>query len=61
MVLTGFVSIGMFAIPASMLTWGFEGEAERLAKLRKKRMVEGLTQETQANEGDANDEWSYSR
>jgi hypothetical protein len=28
--LTGIFSIGMFAIPASMLTWGFEGEAERL-------------------------------
>jgi hypothetical protein len=29
--LTGVFSIGMFAIPASMLTWGFEAEAERLA------------------------------
>ena len=31
--LTGVFSIGMFAIPASMLTWGFEAEAERVAKL----------------------------
>lgn len=30
--LTGVFSIGMFAIPASMLTWGFEAEAERYAK-----------------------------
>jgi len=40
--LTGVFSIGMFAIPASMLTWGFEAEAERLAaraiqKARKKQ------------------------
>ena len=31
-ILTGLFSIGMFAIPASMLTWGFEAEAERCAK-----------------------------
>ena len=30
--LTGAFSIGMFAIPASMLTWGFEAEAARCAK-----------------------------
>lgn len=30
--LTGVFSVAMFAIPASMLTWGFEAEAERLAK-----------------------------
>ena len=28
---------GMFAIPASMLTWGFEAEAERCAKLARMR------------------------
>jgi len=28
-VLTGIFSIGMFAIPASMLTWGFEGKVIR--------------------------------
>jgi len=54
--LTGIVSIGMFAIPASMLTWGFEGEAERLAKLRWKR-----ANEISQSEADNNDEWSYSR
>ena len=31
--MTGIFSIGMFAIPASMLTWGFEAEAQRVAKL----------------------------
>jgi len=35
--LTGIFSIGMFAIPASMLTWGFEAEAERLAIETRKR------------------------
>ena len=44
--LTGVFSIGMFAIPASMLTWGFEAEAERLAaraiqKAREKRKKAG--------------------
>eukprot|EP00978_Attheya_sp_CCMP212_P032868 scaffold130149_cov58-Attheya_sp.AAC.1 len=35
--LTGVFSIGMFAIPASMLTWGFEAEAQRVAaKSRRK-------------------------
>ena len=44
--LTGVFSIGMFAIPASMLTWGFEAEAERLAaraiqKARERRKKAG--------------------
>ena len=26
MILTGFLGVGMFAIPLSMLTWGFEGK-----------------------------------
>jgi len=59
-VLTGIVSIGMFAIPASMLTWGFEGEAERLAKLRWKRKMGCLTNEIPQTETGVNDEWSYS-
>mmetsp|Transcript_18629 Transcript_18629/g.26962 ORF Transcript_18629/g.26962 Transcript_18629/m.26962 type:complete len:498 (+) Transcript_18629:136-1629(+) len=29
--MTSFFSVAMFAIPASMFTWGFEAEAERLA------------------------------
>eukprot|EP01043_Picozoa_sp_COSAG02_P011588 COSAG02_NODE_429_length_22473_cov_38.587691_3_plen_204_part_00 len=39
---TACVSIAFFAIPASMLTWGFEAEAERLfnkAVERRRRMV----------------------
>jgi hypothetical protein len=40
--MTSAFSIGMFAIPVSMLTWGFEAEAERCAKrsrqLKKRRM-----------------------
>ena len=40
--LTSAFSIGMFAVPVSMLTWGFEAEAERCAKrtrqLEKRRL-----------------------
>jgi len=61
--LTGIFSIGMFAIPASMLTWGFEGEAERLAKLRWKNVIGKESQspsERTENNDDINDNWSYS-
>jgi voltage-gated potassium channel len=34
--LTSVFSVAMFAIPASMLTWGFEAEAERMAKQARK-------------------------
>jgi len=37
--LTGVFSIAMFAIPASMLTWGFEAEAERLGIHAKKKAL----------------------
>ena len=37
--LTGVFSVAMFAIPASMLTWGFEAEAERLGARAKKRAL----------------------
>ena len=43
----------MFAIPASMLTWGFEAEAERVAKL-------AYTRTTKKNCLEDNDTWSYS-
>jgi len=33
-------SVGLFAIPASMLTWGFEAEAERLADKNRQRVKE---------------------
>eukprot|EP00928_Gymnodinium_smaydae_P056685 TRINITY_DN40018_c0_g1_i1.p1 TRINITY_DN40018_c0_g1~~TRINITY_DN40018_c0_g1_i1.p1 ORF type:complete len:496 (-),score=47.41 TRINITY_DN40018_c0_g1_i1:73-1560(-) len=36
-VLTAFLSVPFFAVPAAMLTWGFEGEAERLAQQQRKR------------------------
>ena len=35
--LTGVFSVAMFAIPASMLTWGFEAEAQRLGMKAKRR------------------------
>ncbi|KAL7522959.1 hypothetical protein ACHAWX_007765 [Stephanocyclus meneghinianus] len=37
--MTGIFSVAMFAIPASMLTWGFEAEAERLGKRAKKKAM----------------------
>jgi hypothetical protein len=51
--LTGVFSIGMFAIPASMLTWGFEAEAERVASLSYSR------KNKKSNAPDA-DTWSFS-
>jgi hypothetical protein len=52
--LTGIFSIGMFAIPASMLTWGFEAEAERIARLTYS------TTSKRTSEDNENDNWSYS-
>lgn len=68
--LTGIFSLGMFAIPASMLTWGFEAEAERMAKRHRQQMTlmaaknENETSSPQPSE-DIDDEggadhWSYS-
>ena len=36
-VLTAFLSVPFFAVPAAMLTWGFEGEAARLAAHERRR------------------------
>ena len=35
--LTAFLSVPFFAVPAAMLTWGFEGEAQRLAAREAER------------------------
>lgn len=51
--LTGIFSIGMFAIPASMLTWGFEAEAERMAQVAYAKRRQPQTNAEQDN-------WSYS-
>jgi hypothetical protein len=70
--LTGIFSLGMFAIPASMLTWGFEAEAERMAKRHRQQQQRALM--ATKNENDTNspqpfedideegeaDHWSYS-
>lgn len=53
---TGVFSIGMFAIPASMLTWGFEAEAQRMASLNYSRRY---NQRAPGNEIKS-DNWSYS-
>jgi len=37
--ITSIFSVAMFAIPASMLTWGFEAEAERIAKQSRRRVL----------------------
>eukprot|EP00934_Nitzschia_sp_Nitz4_P006253 Nitzschia sp. Nitz4//scaffold35_size145790//123457//124807//NITZ4_003055-RA/size145790-processed-gene-0.248-mRNA-1//-1//CDS//3329549199//6243//frame0 len=52
--LTGVFSIGMFAIPASMLTWGFEAEAERMARMAYVQHKHGPQM------AGANDNWSFS-
>jgi len=41
--MTGLFSIGMFAIPASILTWGFEAEAERVASKTRKRHLQRIS------------------
>lgn len=37
--MTSLFSVAMFAIPASMLTWGFEAEAQRLGEKAKKKLM----------------------
>jgi len=41
--MTGLFSIGMFAIPASMLTWGFEAEAQRVASKTRRRYLQNIS------------------
>jgi voltage-gated potassium channel len=36
-VLTSIVSVAFYSVPASMLVWGFEAEAERMAKRERRR------------------------
>ena len=61
--LTGIFSVAMFAIPASMLTWGFEAEAERRAKRARQKYVASLQIEESDNEeedcDDSVSEFSY--
>jgi hypothetical protein len=57
--LTGIFSIGMFAIPASMLTWGFEAEAHRLAK-RSYQQQQQQQQQQHSTAGQRNDSDSWS-
>lgn len=56
--LTGVFSIGMFAIPASMLTWGFEAEAERVAK--RTRQLSKIRRNLSAHDLNDSDSWSSS-
>lgn len=43
--LTGFFSVAMFAVPASMLVWGFEAEAERCAKRARQKYIQRTQEE----------------
>ena len=62
---TACVSIAFFAIPASMLTWGFEAEAERLfnkAVERRRRMLRAQAEgrvmsDSESSEDDEEDEY----
>jgi voltage-gated potassium channel len=43
---TSVFSVAMFAIPASMLTWGFEAEAARMAKATRQRSLKQMQRES---------------
>jgi len=62
--LTGVFSVAMFAIPASMLTWGFEAEAERCAKRTRQKYIEKQqrTDDKDGGNGDVvgSDDWQLS-
>jgi len=62
--LTGIFSVAMFAIPASMLTWGFEAEAERLGRRAKDRAMtrrkgEVYISETSSSSSESSDVSGY--
>eukprot|EP00457_Paulinella_chromatophora_P002240 gb/GEZN01002244.1/.p1 GENE.gb/GEZN01002244.1/~~gb/GEZN01002244.1/.p1 ORF type:complete len:602 (-),score=76.38 gb/GEZN01002244.1/:420-2225(-) len=46
--ITSVFAVGMFAIPASMLTWGFEAEAERLVRQRRLKTERLVRREVRA-------------
>jgi hypothetical protein len=56
--LTGAFSIGMFAIPASMLTWGFEAEAARIAKRSRQQSKKKLTASNNSDWSSSDDGYS---
>jgi voltage-gated potassium channel len=49
--MTGSLSIAMYAIPVSLLTWGFEAEAERCARKARKSMKYAQSSVTQRGGG----------
>jgi polyhydroxyalkanoate synthesis regulator phasin len=59
-VLTGAISVAIFAIPASMLTWGFEAEAERCAKKTRQKYMKNMQEEEDEDE-EINDGADYNR
>ena len=58
--ITGVFSIAVFAIPASMLTWGFEAEAERCARGARKQYLK-RSQNDEEEEGEEINGSSYDR
>jgi len=59
-VVTAFLSVPFFAVPAAMLTWGFEGEAARLAaherRRFRRRQMYGVAESSSSDEDKADDE-----
>lgn len=55
--MTGIFSVAVFAIPASMLTWGFEAEAARLAAVSRKRQKNELKIDSSSSEWQSNDDY----
>jgi len=56
--MTGVFSIGMFAIPASMLTWGFEAEAARIAKRSRQQSKKKMTVSNNSDWSSSDDDYS---
>jgi hypothetical protein len=56
--ITSAFSIGMFAIPVSMLTWGFEAEAERCAKRSRQLEKRRMSRENSSYDGSSTEDYS---
>lgn len=58
--LASLFSVGMFAIPASMLTWGFEAEAARVAAKVRKQYLSGTVSKSETSSSCDDDDGSIS-
>lgn len=57
--LSGLLSVAMFALPVSLLTWGFEAEACRLSRKTSRQLKRAATFESQGIHSDYNNFNSY--